>query len=166
MKILECLKVMEIRTGLIQYKKFENCIECGHVVRSERRRKMDILSMGQTQWNEAYKNRGNILFYPHEEIIRFVNKYVRKRIGITDFKNIMQLTDSEWEKFASLDLGCGIGRHMKFLSEFGLNPHGIDLSSGAIDEGRKWMYSMEKPELADKMQIGRASCRERVFITV
>lgn len=109
----------------------------------------------QNRWNEAYKEgRGNILFYPNEEIIRFVNKYVRKRTGIEDFKDIMNLTEAEWKNFASLDLGCGIGRHIKYLDESGLNPYGIDLSGEAIREGKQWMCLMGKNYLADRLTVG------------
>ena len=68
----------------------------------------------QRKWNQAYDRGGNICFYPHEEIIRFVNRYVRKREGIDVFRNVMNLPQTEWESFKSLDLGCGIGRHVKF----------------------------------------------------
>lgn len=115
---------------------------------------MNLKTMGQDMWNEAYGRGGNIVFYPHEEIVRFLNKYVRKRTGITAFKNIMPLADDAWKKFKSLDLGCGIGRHIRLLDEFGLNPYGIDLSSEAVAQGKAWMCAMGKQELADKMSIG------------
>ena len=115
---------------------------------------MNLKTVGQDIWNEAYDRGGNIVFYPHEEIVRFLNKYVRKRTGITTFKNIMPLTDDEWKKFASLDLGCGIGRHIRLLDEFGLNQYGIDLSSEAVIQGRTWMCAIGKQEQADKMSIG------------
>ena len=114
---------------------------------------MNLNSMRQDMWNEAYGRRGNIVFYPNEEIVRFLNRYVRKRTGISDFMDIMPLEASEWRNFASLDIGCGIGRHIKLLDEFGLNPHGIDLSSEAIAEGRKWMGVLDKQELADRMLV-------------
>lgn len=41
-------------------------------------------------WDEAYERGGNILFYPHEEVIRFVNKYVRKRVGLSEFKDVAE----------------------------------------------------------------------------
>ena len=71
----------------------------------------------QAEWNNSYLGGGNMCFYPHEEIIRFVNKYIRKRDGIHEFHNVMDLPDEEWMNFKSLDLGCGIGRHVKFLDE-------------------------------------------------
>lgn len=92
--------------------------------------------MNETKaWNEAYDRGGNIVFYPHEEIIRFVNRYVKKRAGIKEFIPIMDMLSEQEYQFASLDLGCGIGRHVKFLDEFGLNPYGIDLSGTAINIG-------------------------------
>lgn len=91
---------------------------------------------GRAEWNAAYDRGGNITFYPHEEIIRFVNKYVRKREGIQEFRNVMDLPEDEWDQFKSLDLGCGIGRHVKFLDEFGLEPYGIDLSETAVSIGK------------------------------
>lgn len=114
---------------------------------------MNFETLRQDKWNEAYERRGNILFYPHEEIVRFINKYVRKRIGISDFSDVMPLSASEWKEFASLDIGYGIGRHIRFLDEFGLNPYGIDLSDGAIEEGKRWMRSLHRPDLADKMTV-------------
>ena len=97
---------------------------------------------------------GNILFYPHEEIIRFINKYVRKRIGYNSFENVMKLSDKDWRDFKSLDLGCGCGRHVKFLNEFGLNPYGIDLSDTAISLGKEWFMHIGEHDLVEKLIVG------------
>ena len=51
---------------------------------------MNFETLRQDKWNEAYERRGNILFYPHEEIVRFINKYVRKRTGISDFSDVLR----------------------------------------------------------------------------
>lgn|GEM_PF-563406 len=110
-------------------------------------------------WNSSYDRGGNILFYPHEEIIRFINRYVRKRYSFDGFKDISPLLDET--SFASLDLGCGIGRHIKFLDEFKLNPYGIDLSDTAIDMGKAWFLSIGKDNLAKKMLV--ASVTELPF---
>lgn len=105
-------------------------------------------------WNNTYCNGGNVLFYPHEEIVRFVNKYVRKRIGINEYLNVMNLSETEWKNIKSLDLGCGIGRHVKFLDEFGLNPYGIDLSEKAITTGKDWFHAIGLNHLSEKITIG------------
>ena len=113
----------------------------------------DTRSKEAEVWNTSYRKGGNILFYPHEEIIRFVNKYVRKRYSIDKFEDKMQLLISHPETFASLDLGCGIGRHVKYLDECGLNPYGIDLSDKAIGLGKQWMKSVERDDLADRLTV-------------
>ena len=110
-------------------------------------------------WNASYCRGGNIVFYPHEEIIRFVNRFVRKRLSFDGFKDIMPLLAEP--NFASLDLGCGIGRHVKFLDEFNLNPYGIDLSETAIEMGKKWFDAIGKINLIDRLSV--ASVTELPF---
>lgn len=117
-------------------------------------RKMRIMKSEAKIWNESYSGGGNIVFYPHEEIVRFINRYVRKRTGIEDFENVMKLSQTGWEEFRSLDLGCGIGRHVKLLDEFHLNPYGIDISSTAIEMGKEWFRRIGKKYLADKLEVG------------
>lgn len=86
------------------------------------------------QWDNSYQNRDNFLFYPNEEVIRFISKYIRKRIGFNDFKSICSY--EETVKF--LDLGCGIGRHIIYAHDMGLKTYGIDLSSNAIQLALGW----------------------------
>jgi len=87
------------------------------------------------QWEDSYKNRDNFLFYPNEEVIRFVSKYLRKRKGLDEFQDINLSVDVP----NFLDLGCGVGRHIIFAYEMGFNPYGIDLSQTAIDTALQWM---------------------------
>lgn len=108
---------------------------------------------GSHIWDAAYNRGGNICFYPDEEVVRFINRFVCKRHGIREFENITPLLSADPTSFASLDLGCGIGRHIKFLDEFGLNPYGIDLSGTAISMGKEWMLSMDRPDLSEKMYV-------------
>lgn len=116
-----------------------------------------LKELNQKEWNESYNRGGNVCFYPHEEIIRFVNKYIRKKEFDSSFRNVMALSDDEWSEFASLDLGCGMGRHVLFLDEFGLNSYGIDLSDTAINMGKKWLASIGKEGLAKKLVVGSAT---------
>lgn len=108
-------------------------------------------------WNDAYTRGGNIVFYPHEEIVRFVNRYVRKRVGINKYVAIMGILADDGDSFASLDLGCGIGRHVRFLDEFGLNPYGVDLSETAISIGKEWMKNDNKEELAGRLLVANVT---------
>jgi len=84
-------------------------------------------------WDNSYKQKDNYVFYPHEEIIRFVSKYIKKRIGFDDFINISK----DIESVDVLDIGCGIGRHIKMLYEYKINGYGFDLSSVAINKANK-----------------------------
>lgn len=99
------------------------------------------------EWDEAYKNGGNICFWPHEEIVRFVSKYIRKRVSYDKFIEIRK-----YEK--ALDLGCGIGRHMKFLDEMSFQAAGIDLSETAVNMGKAWFKALGKENLMNHIQCG------------
>lgn len=51
---------------------------------------------------QKFQGGGDICFYPHEEIIRFINRYVQKRDSWTHFHNIMPISESAWKEFAEL----------------------------------------------------------------
>ena len=88
----------------------------------------------QREWDRSYENRDNFVFYPHEEVIRFVSKFIRKRVGLNEFRDVAPgSTDGRM-----LDLGCGIGRHVIYCHEMGLDAHGIDLSDKAIQIAVRW----------------------------
>lgn len=110
--------------------------------------------INQKEWNEAYQRGGNITFYPNEEVVRFINRYIKKRRGISDFENILDIDEKKWQQFKSLDLGCGIGRHIKIMDEFHLKPYGIDLSETAISYGKKWFDEMNRRDVSERMVVG------------
>jgi SAM-dependent methyltransferase len=88
----------------------------------------------KTAWEASYAKHDNFLFHPHEEVIRFVSKYIRKRTGLDQFVDVGVLP----VPVRVLDLGCGIGRHALYCHEMGLAACGIDLSQSAIDVARQW----------------------------
>ena len=85
-------------------------------------------------WDASYKENQNFLFYPSEEIIRFVSKYIVKRKSLNSYEGI----NPNWMQTRSLDIGCGIGRHLVYLKEIGLDAWGIDISGVAIEHARNW----------------------------
>lgn len=101
-------------------------------------------------WEISYLNKDNFVFYPHEEIIRFVSKYIRKRLDFDKFLNIVSYNAPP----KILDLGCGIGRHIIYLSEMGLDPYGIDLSNQAIKSAIKWAKLNKIQEAEKKIKQG------------
>lgn len=88
----------------------------------------------QAEWDKSYLNRDNFVFYPHEEVIRFVSKHIRKRTGLNEFKDMAPNPG----KAKLLDLGCGIGRHVIYGHEMGLDAYGIDLSGAAVQVATEW----------------------------
>lgn len=98
----------------------------------------------KSEWEISYQNRDNFVFYPHEEVIRFVSKYIRKRTGLNEFKDVVPCNPPP----KILDLGCGIGRHALYCHDMGLDAYGIDLSETAVEVARSWgaQSGIEAPE--------------------
>lgn len=98
-------------------------------------------------WNKSYENKDNFIFYPREEIIRFISKYIRKKTGLNSFINI----DKKNPKI--LDFGCGIGRHVKFLDEYNLDVYGFDLSEEAISYAHQYFKKLNLDHLQKKVIV-------------
>lgn len=101
----------------------------------------------ENEWNNSYKNKDNFVFYPHEEVIRFVSKYVRKKVDINEFITLKDMN-------RCLDLGCGIGRHVVYLDDMKFQAYGIDLSEEAIEFAKNWCDSLKKYELKNRFTVG------------
>ncbi len=101
-------------------------------------------------WEESYGRGDNFVFYPHEEVIRFTSKYIRKRTGFNEFLNVATFIPPP----KVLDLGCGIGRHVKYCSEMGLEAYGVDLSETAIMMARNWLSSSGVSDADDHIVQG------------
>lgn len=88
----------------------------------------------KAEWDQSYSNRDNFLFYPDEELIVFFSKYIMKRIGFDKYREVIENPKG----MKVLDLGCGIGRHVVYCHEMGLEAYGIDLSNVAVKEAQEW----------------------------
>lgn len=95
----------------------------------------------EMHWDASYERRENFLFWPNEEVVRFVSRYFRKRVGLAEYRDVRPFTPQP----RSLDLGCGIGRHSVFLAEVGFESHGIELSEPAVSVARNWMSGAGQP---------------------
>ena len=100
----------------------------------------------KSDWDKSYQNKNNFLFYPNEEIIRFISKYVSKKIGFNSFTKI----DSRPK---ILDFGCGIGRHVRLLDEYKLDAYGFDLSDEAISYAHKHFKSLNLNHLIERVIV-------------
>jgi SAM-dependent methyltransferase len=103
----------------------------------------------KAEWEDSYRERGNFVFYPHEEVIRFFSKYIRKRTGLDEFQDIENISGKK-----ALDLGCGIGRHVIYCYEMGLDAYGIDLSDSAIQVAIDWASRIGMNEARGKILQG------------
>ncbi|WP_148134938.1 class I SAM-dependent methyltransferase [Candidatus Formimonas warabiya] len=102
------------------------------------------------EWEKSYLNHDNFVFYPHEEVIRFVSRYIVKRTGLNQFQTIH--THNTIPKI--LDVGCGIGRHIIYCFQIGLDPYGIDLSHEAIKTAHKWTSDLDLPNYENHIRRG------------
>ena len=101
----------------------------------------------KSKWEDSYSKRDNYLFHPHEEVIRFVSKYIRKRVGLSQFSDITPGSSPR----RVLDLGCGIGRHVIYCHDMGLEAYGVDLSETAIVAAIEWAGSRGSKELTPRL---------------
>lgn len=107
------------------------------------------MDLKENEWNLSYKNRDNFVFYPHEDVIRFISKYITKRVGLDAFSDV-----NEYENRPKvLDFGCGIGRHVKLLDEFGLDAYGFDLSKEAIQTAQENFLRQNLKHLVNKVIV-------------
>lgn len=102
------------------------------------------------EWDSSYLNRDNFVFYPHEEVIRFVSKYISKRTDLNKFDKVHKLQHSP----KILDVGCGIGRHIFYSYQMQLDAYGIDLSNEAITTAKHWANLLNFPEPETKIVQG------------
>ena len=95
----------------------------------------------QNLWDKSFENGFDNILYPKEALIRFMNRKVRRQVAFGKFQNILENNDLK-----ALDFGCGIGRQVLFMNEFGIDAYGIDISEVAIREAKK---------LSKEMHIGK-----------
>lgn len=101
-------------------------------------------------WDKSYEKGDNFVFYPHEEVIRFVARHIRKRTGLDSFHDQQAFEHTP----RGLDLGCGIGRHVRFLDDLKLEGHGIDLSQTAIEQARAICQAEGRTALTKRFCVG------------
>lgn len=83
-------------------------------------------------WDESYKRRENFIFEAKDEVIRFLSRYVRKRVGPDEFEDKLPAIDGR-RRLKILDYGCGIGSQTFYVAnKLKLDAVGVDISKEAI----------------------------------
>lgn len=101
-------------------------------------------------WDAAYTRGDNQMLYPKEEVVKFLNRCVRKRISPQETRDILQPRPGA-SQLSALDFGCGIGRLTVLLEEFGIEAHGVDISPVSLDMARQLASDSGYPELLDRL---------------
>ena len=95
------------------------------------------------EWDDSYKIKNNFLFYPTENIVRFINIYLRKKIWYNEFIDINGKKNDK-----VLDFWCWIWRNFYLLNDFEFIPYWIDISETAINYAKKNInYNWKKMHL-------------------
>lgn len=102
-------------------------------------------------WDSSYTKHQNALFWPNEHLVRFVASRLRRRLTLDRFEEPYDLPVGA----KALDLGCGMGRHLAFLTEMGFSAYGIDLSEVAVAHASEWMRRLGIND--ERVFVGSAS---------
>ncbi|MBK9129192.1 MAG: class I SAM-dependent methyltransferase [Phycisphaerales bacterium] len=103
----------------------------------------------QEQWNASYERGDNQMLYPKEEVVKFLNRFVRKRTGPNSFRDLLAPRPGAQE-LRGLDYGCGVGRMTVLLEEFGIRAWGVDISPTCLAAAREVAAHFGHPSLADR----------------
>jgi len=87
----------------------------------------------KNQWDKIFNLKGRVLIKPQPDLPKIVKLFKKKGV-----KKI-------------LDLGCGSGRHLVYLSKKRFEVYGIDIAKHGIEIAKKWL---EKEKLKANLKIG------------
>jgi len=101
------------------------------------------------EWDESYERDENNILYPHDEVVKFLNRFVRKKLNFQGkFKDILSFNQT----VKGLDFGCGVARSAILMEEFGIESYGVDISKNAIQKGKDNSSFFGFDELAERLQ--------------
>ena len=86
------------------------------------------------QWEKSYERNENNILYPQTEVVKFLNRFVRKKLSLEG--KFIDLIDFN-SRIKGLDFGCGVARSAILMEEFGIEAYGCDISSIAIEKAKQ-----------------------------
>ena len=108
------------------------------------------MSIRKDKWEESYQRHENHIFYPKEECVKFLNRFIRKRVGVDAFVDIYPSSSGA---IKALDYGCGLGRNSILLEEFGVETYGVDISATAVHAARNLSTASGFEGLAGRLEV-------------
>ncbi len=104
-------------------------------------------------WNESYDRGENNILYPQPEVVKFLNRFIKKKLNYSGkFIDILN-KDSNEKKIFALDFGCGVARHTILMEEFGIESYGLDISDSAIKKAQENCKSLGLEKLASRLNV-------------
>jgi len=97
-------------------------------------------------WESSYGRLENFVFSPSDEVVRFVSRYLRRRVGLREVIDVYPGA----KKARVIDVGCGIGRNLIYGTEMGLEMYGSDLSGTAIQTAQEWLSEKVEEKIVNK----------------
>ena len=83
------------------------------------------------EWENSYSRGENNILYPQSEVIRFINRFVKKRNNDGTLSTLIKKEDNQ--TINGLDFACGVGTHCITFNDFDIEGYGVDISKTAID---------------------------------
>jgi SAM-dependent methyltransferase len=106
-------------------------------------------SLRKEEWESSYGRGENFIFFPKESVVKFLNRFVRKKVGPSTFRDVLDFRAG----IRGLDYGCGIGRQTILMEEFGIEAYGLDISEGAIAAGRALAAQMGYAHVGPRLSV-------------
>lgn len=103
------------------------------------------------EWDNSFRKGQNCILYPKEQVVIFLNRFVRKKDGMNSFKDIMDFS----RPVRGIDFGCGIGRQTLLMKEFGIDAWGVDISPEAIRMAKRLSDHLGFPRMRNRFLLTR-----------
>lgn len=98
-------------------------------------------------WDDSYNRCENHVYLPCDEIVRFISRYLRRRVGLNEFVDIFPGAGGS----RIVDVGCGIGRNLIFGTQMGFKMYGNDLSVNAVEKAQEWLMKKDGPDAKSRV---------------
>lgn len=113
---------------------------------------MTTIDLKKTEWENSYTRGENHVFLPSDEVVRFVSRYLRRRVDLDKVVDVLPRAEGS----LVLDLGSGLGRNLLFGETMGLRMHGLELSSLAVSKSHQLLSKNGIIEPENRVKQGDA----------